>query len=331
MKKWLWLVSVVLVIMILFGACGGNEAEPTPSLNEDDNTDYSQTQIGFSLGGTGAFYDQLKTDIEQLCAKLGYKANIVTADNSAKQQRDIRSMLSAGVIAVVIDPVDVDALESALAECESEDVPVINIIDAINGKVDTLVSPDYIYVGKTAGERAAALFPDGNGRCLELKSDYDSFIMQLMSDGFLSAVEASSKISLVSESYCGSDEEEAYSATKAAINEKDINFIFAQNAVLARGALRAVDESGKDIKLVVYGGDMDIIKAVQSGKVDAAMFFGTKLLADIALGVADEAHKSVTYEPNLYIEVKIDIVTQENVSAYVSDTLSYAQSAPEAA
>ena len=328
MKKF-GLVSLMLAILLVFCACGGSQEEEMPTGPITDESegdhDYSLPKIGFSLAGSGPFYDQLKADIEQACERLEYQANLVFADTGEKQQRDIRSMLSVGVEAIVIDPVDVDVLESVLAECESEEVPVINIVDSINGRVDTLISPDYLSVGKKAAQQAAALFPDGGGLGLELKSDYDSFIMQLISDGFVETASANESITLAAESYCGSDEEQAYMAAKDAIAQKNVNFIFAHKAALAKGAMRAIEEAGSEIHLVVFGGDMELIKAVEAGKINAAIFFGTQQLVDIAVGMADEFVKSDTFEPQLYIELSTDIVTAENVSEYVSDSLQYAQ------
>lgn len=328
MKKF-GLVSLMLAILLVLCACGGSQEEEMPTgpiIDESEGDhDYSRPQIGFSLAGSGAFYDQLKADIEQACERLNYQANIVIADTGDKQQRDIRSMLSVGVEAIVIDPVDVDVLESVLAECETEEVPVINIIDSINGRVDTLVSPDYLSVGRKAAQQAVSLFPDGGGFCLELKSDYDSFIMQLMSDGFIETINANETVTLAAEGYCGSEEEEAYQASKDAIAQKSVNFIFAQNAALARGAIRAIEEAGGGIHLVVFGGDMELIKSVQAGQINAAIFFGTQQLVDIAVGVADEYVKSATYESELYIELKTDMVTADNVADYILDSLQYAQ------
>lgn len=328
MKKRL-IISMMLVILLVFCACGAqNETDPSEEeLIEPEDVDL-RTRIGFCLAGEGAFYDQLKADIVQACDRLDYAADIVTANSGQKQENDILAMLGAGVSAIVIDPVDVDALESALADAETAGVPVINIIDSINGRVSTLITPDYAAIGKSAGERAVTLLGEGGGRCLELKSDYDSFIMQLMSDGFAAAIGQAGGVTLAGDAYCGSDEQQAYQAVKTA--PEDISFIFAHNEALARGALRAISESGRDVKLVVYGGGRETLQSVQSGQTDAAVFFGTQQLVDIAVGVADEFIKSATYEPSLYFKLTIDVATAENAAGYLADDLLHAQVREEA-
>lgn len=330
MKKHLFILMILTVLM-LFGACNpAEEVEPPSELGEeDDDIGYSRVKIGLSLSGTGAFYDQFKEDILKACDPLDYEADIVIADSGAKQQRDIDAMVAAGASVIVIDPVDVDVLESVLADCEIAEVPVVNIIDSINGIVSTLITPDYSVIGEKAGQRAISAFDDGGGLCLELKSDYDSFIMQLKSDGFEQSLSGNKNVTVAADAFCGDDEEKAYQAAKEQIAQNGINFIFAHNAALARGALRAIEESGKTVRLVMCGGEMDMLQSVQSGKMDAAIFFGPKELADIVVGVADGFIKSTAYEPGLYMELKVDVATAENVAEYLSADLQYAQVKPE--
>ncbi len=317
-----------IAILVMFAsACTAPDTadEIAPELNESDDLDFSLIRIGFSLSGTGAFYDQLQSDIKEICERLNYDANIVIADSGAKQQSDVMSMASSGAAVIIIDPVDVDIFESILADLEMSGIPVINIIDQINGKVSTLISPDYQEIGRKAAQQAAAIFANEEGRCLELKSDYDSFVMQLISDGFGSIVNETEGVTLTADAFCGLDEQKAYEETKNHIQFSDVNFVFAHNAALARGALRAIEEISKPVHLVVYGGDMDLIGLVQSGKINTAIFFGTKELADIAVGVADEFIKSTTYQPSPYIKLTADMVTAENAAEYISDQLLFAQ------
>lgn len=335
MRK-LTLFILILALLMAMGACGANPASAdisappsaTPSAVDEVEVP-SAPQIGFSLAGEGVFYDQLKADFEAACVALNYEANIVSADSGDKQKSDISSMLSAGAAVIVIEPVDVDVLETVLAECETDGVPIINIIDSINGLVSTLITPDYIEIGKSAGQRAVSLYGEQQGKCLELKTDYDSFIMQLMSDGFNSAIGEDSDVTLTTEKYCGYDEEKAYEAVKNELWLNDINFIFAQSAQLARGALRAVAESGKDVSLVVYGGDMDIIEAVSSGKVNMAMFIDTAQIVQKAVADADSFIKNASYAPLQYQKLDVSTVTADNVADYYNVESLYAKASAQ--
>jgi len=332
MKRLNFLVTILLIV-VLFSACGG-EAElpeastvPVPTVNysveedsEDEQEDIFRKKIGFSLAGEGAFYDQLAIDIEKECASLNYEPHIITADSAKKQEQDIKAMLSTGVSVIIIDPVDVDLLEGVLAECETQSVPVINIIDSINGLVSTLISPDYLSIGKSAGQRAVDLLGELGGGCMMLKTDYDSFTMQLLSDGFNSVIDEDEKVSLVSEQFCGDDEETAYILTKSELlsANKKIDFIFAHSSRMALGALRAIDETSKDVKVVVFGGDMEIIEAVNSGDVAAAIFFGPGELAANAVYYANKFAKDETYQPPQYKELIVQTAEIDTIEEYLA-------------
>jgi ABC-type sugar transport system substrate-binding protein len=170
------------------------------------------------------------------------------------------------------------------------------------------VSPDYVRAGEYTAERALTLFGDAGVRCLELKTDYNGFIMQLLSDGFANKLADNDKMSVVSEQYCGDDEEQAYLLTKAELlsGEKNIGFIFAQSASLARGALRAIQETGSSAKLAAFSGEMDLISSVSSGDMDSAIFIGPKELADIAVDNAGQLLSSPSFVPDSFIRLYVN-------------------------
>ena len=332
----LGLLMFALVLALAFSACGGSSVSqtgPSPSatqtanINQVDDQPEEVVQMGFSIAGEGAFFDQLETDIEEACAAKGYSFSLMRPKTALEQVNDITEMLASGISVLVIGPADVDALETALAECESDGVPVINIIDSINGKVSTLVSPDYTQVGAAAAERANSLFGETGVQCLELKSNYDSFVMQLLSDGFAGKLTEDSKVTLASEQYCGDDEEQAYQAAKTELQsgDKNIGFIFVQSSPLARGALRAIEETGSAAKLVAFTGDMDIISAVASGSMDAAIFMGPKQLAGVAVDNAGQYLSNPSFIPESFIQLNLDVVTADNAAEYYSAELLHAQ------
>ncbi len=334
MKK-LGLIMLFALLIMTFYGCGSNDpvASPTPAAtqpaNVDDGGDAVQQviQMGFSIAGEGAFYDQLKKDIEAACAAKGYTFTLLSSPTASQQVSDISELLASGISVLVVGPADVDVLETVLAECETEGVPVINLIDPINGRVSTLVSPDYSLVGQHAAERAIHLFGETGANCLVLKTDYDSFIMQLLSDGFAKKLAENEKLSLVSEQYCGDDGEQAYELAKTELQstEKAIGFIFAQNAVLAHGALQAIEETGSAAKLVAFAGDMDLVAAVASGQMDAAISIGPEEAANTAVENAGKLLNDPAFVPPPFLQLDVDVITVDNAAEYNSEELLHAQ------
>lgn len=336
MKRFIAII-LIIVMMLAFTACGApaKDDEQTPSTSDpeiqNDTTendaadDFSQKKIGFSLAGDDAFNQQIAKDIETQCYDMNYEAVIKTALTPEEQKSHISSMIATGVLVIVIDPVDVDELESALDECDNHDIPVVNIVEMANGIVSTFITPNYMAVGKSAGRDAVELYGNTEAQCLLIKTKYDSFSMQLMTDGFLEEINKDKDVSLKDEKYCGEDEEFAYEAAKAAITGGEVDFIFAQSDTLALGALRAKEELDSDITLVAFGGDMKLISAAVDGKIHSCIFYGTKALAQASINVADRFIKNPAYLPDQYIELKIEAAQGEDAPKYKTEEALYAQ------
>lgn len=328
--KRLVIPAMIFIIALALVACGDVATQapagsPSAPMDSATGNDIPKIDIGFSLAGEDAFRRQLAIDIQNECVSLGYTAQVSMAATAEQQQSDIQYMLAAEASVIIIDPVDADSLETVLAECETGGVRVINIVEPINGYVNTLISPNFKTAGESAGQCAAELFTDSGGGCMMLNTEYSSLNMQLMTDGFKAKTDGKDNISVISEPFCGSDEELAYSTVKAELAAKDIGFIFAKSPALAKGAMRAIEESGKDVKLAALGGDMDIINAVSQGKVYACIFFSPGALAREAVSNADNFIKSDSYTPSQYIELSIVTVKQADAQGYYKEGAIYAE------
>ena len=330
------LIAIILAVLILsaFTACAGKDstdddqsADQTPDTitTTIQETVKAKVKIGFCLSGDSSFYQQLKKDIEEQCRALDYEPVITTAATAEEQSSQIYSMVSGGVSVIVLDPVNVDELETSLAECETQGIPVINVIEAINGIVSTLITPNYLAIGKSAGRDAVELYGSTEGRCLLIKTDYESFSMQLMTDGFYEEIDKDKDVTVYDEEYCGSDQEKAYEAAKTAIREGKVNFIFAQSDALAQGALRAVSELDSSVTLVAFGADMELIKAAADGTIHSCIFFGPKELAEQSVYIADRFVKNKAYLPPQYIELRIEAAKGTDAQKYYTEGALYAQ------
>lgn len=330
-------VLLIIMMMLAFAACSApveEDDQPPQTSNlviqqdeagEDAVDETAQKKIGFSLSGDDSFNQQLIKDIETQCYELNYEPVVKTALTAEEQKSHISNMISTGVSVIVLDPVDVDELESSLDECDTHDIPVVNAVEMANGIVSTFITPDYMAVGKSAGRDAVELYGDSEAQCLLLKTKYDSFSMQLMTDGFLEEINKDKDVSLVDEQYCGDDEELAYEAAKAAITGGEIDFIFAQSDTLALGALRAKEELNSEITLVAFGGDMNLISAAVEGTIHSCIFYGTKSLAQASVNVADRFIKNPAYLPDQYIELRIEAAQGEDAPKYNTEDVLYAQ------
>jgi len=329
-------VIMILILAAAFTACGSKEeaadlpeastlvieqTTPTPEVDDVE----VKIKIGFSLAGEDAFYQQLVSDIEVQCSERGYEPVIKTALTVEDQNSQMHDMITAGVSVIVLDPVDVDELETVLNECETHDIPVVNVIEMANGIVSTFITPDYMAIGMSAGRDAVELYGKSEAQCLMIKSDYDSFPMQLMTDGFLEEIGKDKDVTLYDEEYCGDDEEKAYEAAKAAIKGGVVDFIFAQSDTLAKGALRAIKEYSSEITVVAFGGDMELINAATKGTIYSCIFFGPRSLSEASIDIVDRFVRNPAYMPDQYIELRIEAAQGDDAPKYYSEGGLYAQ------
>lgn len=284
MKKIISLIIAVLFIFALAGCGSSDSSSETPSASETSSASNTNGLIGVSLSQENAFNTDFAAALQKAAEAEGYGVLIKYASGKAsKQSEDILQLLSEEVKVMVVDAVDIDELESAMDECDSNKIPVFNLLNPINDEVKMLISPDYKEMGNMAGEQAKALLTSDDqvkGHVLMLQGAYDSFQMQMLHDGFKEALPSTEQLTLDAP-YCNFDETKAYTAVKKALADaKKPDLIFSQSESMAKGALKAMDEANASVKLITVGADADIIAAVTAKKIHCAIYFSPVELAE---------------------------------------------------
>jgi inositol transport system substrate-binding protein len=111
------------------------------------------------------FFVHMQKQLRAEAAKLGDISLLETdGQNSApKQTGDVEAAITRGVNAIVISPLDVNALAPAVQEAVSANVPVVTIDRRINKVPGILahVGADNVKGGEAQGEAIVAAFPNG--------------------------------------------------------------------------------------------------------------------------------------------------------------------------
>ena len=138
-KRLLATMSVVMVGSMLLAGCGKTEdaattkpaaEETTEDAAADTATDTAASgetiKIGVSVADqSNPFYIDIVDGMES-AAKDGDELVIVDAGfDAAKQLNDIDDMIQQGVKVMLIDPVDSNAIKSAVEACDAAGIPVI--------------------------------------------------------------------------------------------------------------------------------------------------------------------------------------------------------------
>lgn len=297
------------------------------ALQEEDEA--ALPLVGVSLRGEGGLEDAFSAYAVEQAQVQGCDLAIMDAGLSADQQIvDIAQLLARGIQALIVNPVDIDSLQYVMDECALQGVKVINLLEPINGKVDTLIMPDYALVGEKAARLAKEAKKDRDYDELStylLEGAVDSFVMQMMHDGFVMQAEGQGNTPIEGVAHFNDAQEQAALTGWKLADLGSANVVFAQNEPLAAGFLEKT--GARDTSVIVYGCTADTLVRIKSGDYYAAVFFGPRELAEQAVKEAVLCAASPDYLPPAYIELTLDVASASSVDEFLAQGLSFAEPA----
>ena len=186
-----------------------------------------------------------------------------------KQVEQCQDMINQGVVALLIDAVDVDAIQPAVSAAKSANVPVIAIDTAIpNMKADLLTQ---IYSDNTkAGRLAAQELMDaigGKGEIAILNHNEVACVRERV-DGLKAILKNYPDVKIVSDVDTHGNVVESQQGMETFIQAyPNLKGVFAINDPTGQGAIAAIKASGRDIKVVSVDGSQNGIDEIKSGEL----------------------------------------------------------------
>ena len=226
-------------------------------------------KIGYTcMDGTNPFFVTLEASIREVVEAHGDQLISLDPQNSnEKQISQIEDLISQGIVAMFVNPVDRDGIIAGLDKLKEAGIPMFGF-DTEVADMSYLVSyagSDNYNAGFVCGEDLVAKCPEG-GNIIVL----DSSTMQSVvdrTDGFLAAIEGKG-FTVVSQIDCmGNQEQGNLNGTDALTAHPDAVAIFGGNDPTALGAYAAAEAAGS--KALIYGvdGSPDIKALIADGKV----------------------------------------------------------------
>ena len=273
-------------------------------------------KIGYTcMDGTNPFFVALEGAIKEVVEANGDELISLDPQNSnEKQIAQVEDMISQGIVAMFVNPVDRDGITPALDKLAEAGIPMFGFDTEVTDmdKLVTYAGSDNYNAGKVCGEDLVAKCPDG-GPIIVL----DSPTMQSVVDrtnGFLDAIEGHG-FEVVSQIDCmGNQEQGNLNGTDALTAHPDAVAIFGGNDPTALGAAAAADAAGS--KALIYGvdGSPDIKAMIAEGKVT-----GTGAQSPMTIGktIAELYYQWKAGEP---VEARYPIATfminSDNIDEY---------------
>ncbi|MGB3684153.1 MAG: D-ribose ABC transporter substrate-binding protein [Rubrobacteraceae bacterium] len=300
-----------LALLVLAAGCGGG--------GQGGGTGGGGPKLALSVSTlSNPFFVDLRDGAQQAANDAGATLQVSDAQNDAsKQQNDLQNFVTQQFDAILVNPVDSEAVGPAIQAANQADVPVLALDrGASGGEIATLISSDNVQGGKMAGEELIKLV--GSGNVVQLEGIPGTSAARDRGKGFQQAIDAQSQVKLVASQPAGFDRNQGLNVTQNLLQANpDVKGLFAQNDEMALGAVQALgDRAGGQVKIVGFDAVPDALKAIQNGKMNATVAQQPGRIGKLGVENAIKVVDGESIEKEIPVEVKL--VTQDNVSQFMS-------------
>ncbi|PKR85716.1 sugar ABC transporter substrate-binding protein [Heyndrickxia camelliae] len=315
MKKWMVLLLTALLTFAL-SACNSNSDKASGTGSKKKHYVFGYT----SMTQNNPYFQVVEKAIRKKVEANGDK--LITTNpamDQEKQINQIEDLISQGVDAIFLNPVDWEGIQPALVELKNANIPIINFDAEVKDQsiVTSYVGSDNKNAGKVDGEDLVKRFPNG-GKIVVLDSPTMNSVNDRIS-GFMEAIKGHN-FSIVAQQDAKGDLQTAMNKMADILqSHSDIIAVMGGNDPTALGALAAIKAANKK-DIVIYGvdGSPDAKKEIANG----GPFVGTGAQSPITIGEksVDVAYQVLKGEKvDKKYPVKTFLINKENVDQYGTD------------
>lgn len=283
---------IPLTAFIFFGC----QKSPTSSSTTSNTT--ASVKIGFILDNMNEErYAKDRAYFEAKAQSLGAEVIFSSANSDVSTQMNkVENMISSGVKAIVIQPVDSNASASMVKAAKAENIAVIAYDRIINkAPIDLYVTQDSFKVGVLQAE-AAVKAAGAKGNFVILSGAEGHSVAEAITSGVKSVLIKYPEIKIVAHQYHpGWSSELALKTVENTLTKTNNNIaaILANNSGMARGAVQAVAEQKLSGKVFIAGADADLssIRDITRDRQQFEVLKDIKPLAEAAATAAVQLAK----------------------------------------
>ncbi len=283
--------STILLLAVVFVAasgCGGGSSEtpqapatPGGNAGTPESAPSSRGAIGFSaLTLKNPFFKIIADNMAAEGRKHGFDVIVVDAERDPKTQAEhVDSFIAQNVTAIVLNPVDREAVGTAIRSANDAGIPVFTCdlqCEAPGITIAGHVGTDNVQGGRLAGEAMLEALQEQGGKVLILHFAQANSCVERV-QGFREVIDRHNtehpdeSIELF-ELEGGGLQDEGFRATSDALQtHPDLRGIFAINDPSALGAWTALQQAGRQDQVVIVGfdGQLEGKQAIRDGKIYA--------------------------------------------------------------
>jgi len=325
--KVLALVTVMMLLSVVSFGCTSNTAATTAAATTKSTAGGGKT-IAFSLKTitNDDFQKAIADSIQSAVEASGNTFELVTAGdqtNVANQVKQLEDLIAKKVDAIILSPMDANAVIPVLKKAKEAKIPVILVDQTIEaGNEDlyvTYIGTDNFNAGKEAGTKVAEWLSNA-GNVMIVRGANGSSAGDQRVDGFKAGIEGTG-IKIIGEQAGDWKNDKAMQVTENMLqSNSDVQAIFTASEVMVDGILQALAGAGKtDVKIMAVDGSKKAVDLIEAGDLTGTMAQFPQIMGktavDTILGVLDGSIDAS----------KVDKYIDSGTSAYSKDNLADAK------
>ncbi|WP_405539996.1 sugar ABC transporter substrate-binding protein [Streptomyces sp. NBC_00075] len=271
--------------------------------------------LGFVNGANTHFHQCLLKSVEQTAK--AEKATVFSANSkqdAATELSNIEDMIARNVDALIVQTVNVDALEGDIAKAKSAGIPIF-LTSVATSDLSDVLGVAKVDLKKVGALDAGWIAKDAAGKDVKvgIVAGAPGAASDLLVGGFEAALPATAEV--VANQPGMFNPAKAQDVAENMIQaQPDLDYAFVANEEMAFAVRKAFDAAGaKDVKIVTANGTEDGIAAVESGQLSATVANSAMAIGETAvkntIGLLDK-EQGVDKIAN----IPLVLVTKDNVS-----------------
>lgn len=279
----------------------------------DSGSDGSVT-LGFVNGDTSEFATCLQKAVEKTAKAEGaelYLAN--SQQDPGKELSNIEDMISRNVDVLVVQTVNVDALEGDIAKAKASDVPIF-LTSVATDDVSGILGAAVVDLKKLGALDAGWIEKDAGGKQVNvgIVAGAPGAASDLMVAGFTDALPANAKV-VASQPGMFNPVTAQGVAENMIEAHPDLDYAFVANEAMAFAVRKAFDAAGaENVKIVTENGTDEGLAAVKDGRFSATVANSPQMIGETAV-----TNAVARFEGDEKVEkiarIPLTLITKENL------------------
>ena len=271
----------------------------------------NKPKIGMVLSTlNNPFFVNMKDGAEKEAEKLGYDLVVLDSQNDpAKERANVEDLVQLGVIALLINPTDSDAVVKTVEVANKSNIPVITLDRQANGgKITSHIASDNIKGGEMAAEYVLDKFKDEKGpiNVVEIQGIPGASATRDRGEGFHNIMDKNDKFNFISIQAADFDRQKGLQVMENIIQANpNIQVVFAHNDEMALGAVKAIKASGINALVIGFDGNDDAKDSIDANEMTATISQQPDLIGALGVELANKIYNGESIKDKIAADLKV--------------------------